>query len=104
MIVRWFRKNAPEIFRGQLAQPETDYQGQLPGVLAWMLAGCRFSFLNKPDFIAHKIGTRPKRVLGKRAKGVLLVAWTSHDAEHDAKENDAVIFEYCAPPLRYQEG
>ena len=104
MIVRWFRKNAPEIFRGQLAQPETDYQGQLPGVLAWMLAGCRFSFLNKPDFIAYKIGTRPKRVLGKRAKGVLLVAWTSHDAEHDAKENDAVIFEYCAPPLRYQEG
>ena len=103
MIVRWFRKNAPEIFRGQLSQPEEDYAGHLPKWLGWMLAGCRFSFLNKPDFIAYKIGTRPERVLKKRGKGILLVAWTSHDAEQDAKEDDAVIFEYCAPPLRYRE-
>ena len=100
-IVLWFRKNAPEIFRGQLSQPAEDYTGHLPALYARMLAGCRFSFLNRPDFIAYKIGPRPARILRKRRKGVLLVGWTSHDAVTDSKTNDSVIFEYCMPPLRY---
>ncbi len=100
-IVRWFRKNAPEVFRGQLAQPVAGYQGALPLPAVWLLAGCRLSFLNRPDFIAYRIGKRPRRVLRKRSKGVLLVGWTSLDAERDARDNDAVIFESCAPPLRY---
>ena len=102
-IVLWFRKNAPEIFRGQLSQPVEDYTGHLPALYARLLAGCRFSFLNRPDFIAYKIGARPASVLRKRGKGVLLVGWTSHDAVADAKDNDSVIFEYCAPPLRYEK-
>ena len=102
-IVFWFRKNAPEIIRGQLAQPREDYAGNISGFKSWLLAGCRFSFLNRPDFIAYKIGTRPARVKRKRGKGILLIGWTSHDAEHDARENDSVIFEYCTPPLRYDE-
>ena len=101
-IVYWFRKHAPEIFRGQLSQPAEDYAGSLPAPVARMLAGCRFSFLNRPDFIAYKIGVRPSRVLRKRNRGILLVGWTSHDAVADAKNNDSVIFEYCAPPLRYE--
>ena len=102
-IVLWFRKNAPEIFRGQLSQPREDYGTSLPALYSRLLADCRFSFLNRPDFIAYKIGTRPARVLRKRGKGVLLVGWTSHDAVADSKDNDSVIFEYCAPPLRYEK-
>ena len=102
-IVLWFRKNAPEIFRGQLSQPREDYGTSLPALYSRLLADCRFSFLNKPDFIAYKIGTRPARVLRKRGKGILLVGWTSHDAVADSKDNDSVIFEYCAPPLRYEK-
>ena len=101
-IVSWFRKNAPEIIRGQLAQPAGDYAAGMNPLLARMLSGCRFSFLNKPDFIAYKIGFHPARVLRKRKKGVLLIAWTSRDYRKDAKENDGVIFEYCAPPPRYE--
>jgi len=102
-IVRWFLKNAPEVIRGQLAMPAEHYAAGTNPLLARLLAGCRFSFLNRPDFIAYQVGPRPARVLRKRQKGVLLIGWTSHDYEKDAKENDGVIFEYCAPPLRYDQ-
>ena len=102
-IVRWFRKNAPEVIRGQLAQMPEDYRPAKNRFFVWMLGTCRFSFLNRPDFIAYKIGPRPGRVKRKRKKGILLVGWTSHDAEADAPENDAVIFEGCEPPLTYQQ-
>ena len=100
-IVRWFMKNAPDVFRGQLAQPAECYGAGASPRVSRMLAECRFSFVNKPDFIAYKIGPRPASVLEKRREGILLIGWTSHDAEKDAKENDGVIFEYCTPPLRY---
>ena len=100
-IVTWFRKNAPELIRGQLAQPVEYYAAGMNPLLARMLAGCRFSCLNRPDFIAYRVGPRPARVLRMREKGVLLIGWTSHDFKKDAKENDGVIFEYCAPPLKY---
>ena len=102
-IVRWFRKNAPEVIRGQLAMPAGHYAAGTNTVVARLLAGCRFSFLNRPDFIAYQVGPRPASVLRKRKKGVLLIGWTSHDFEKDAKENDGVIFEYCTPPLRYDQ-
>ena len=102
-IVNWFRKNAPEIIRGQLAMPADHYAAGVNSLLKRLLAGCRFSFINKPDFIAYQIGPRPTRVLRKREKGVLLIAWTSHDFAKDAKENDGVIFEACTPPLKYNQ-
>ncbi len=102
-IVSWFRKNAPEVIRGQLAMPRQDYAAGLNPLLARMLAGCCFSFLNKPDFIAYRVGPRPARILRMRKKGILLIGWTSRDYAKDAKENDGVIFEYCAPPLRYDQ-
>lgn len=102
-IVTWFKKNAPEIIRGQLAMPADHYAAGVNSLLKRLLAGCRFSFINKPDFIAYQIGPRPTRVLRKREKGVLLIAWTSHDFAKDAKENDGVIFEACTPPLKYNQ-
>ena len=100
-IVRWFRKKAPDVFRGQLAQPKEFYGEDVSPFAARLLACCRFSFLNKPDFIAYRIGPRPPQVLEARRRGVLLFAWTCRDPEKDMKENDSIIFEYCRPPLRY---
>ena len=102
-IVTWFKKNAPELIRGQLAQPAEYYAAGMNPLLARLLAGCRFACMNRPDFIAYRIGPRPARVLRMRKKGVLLIGWTSHDWEKDAKENDGVIFESCTPPLRYDQ-
>ena len=102
-IVSWFCRNAPEVIRGQLAQPAENYAPDMSRFLARLLSGCRFSCLNRPDFIAYRVGPRPARVLRMRKKGILLIGWTSRDYEKDAKENDGVIFEYCAPPLRYDQ-
>ena len=102
-IVTWFRKNAPEIVRGQLSMPADHYAAGVNPLLKRLLAGCWFSFRNRPDFIAYQIGPRPARVLHKREKGILLIAWTSRDYAKDAKENDGVIFEACTPPLRYDQ-
>ena len=99
-IVYWFRKNAPEIIRGQLAQPEKDYGGLLPGPAAWLLAGCRLSFLNRPDFIAYGLGPKPFSARLCGWLGAMKVCWTARGAENHArrmKENDAVIFEYYRP-------
>ena len=101
-IVLWFCKHAPEVFRGQLSQPQEDYGTTVAPMTARLLAECGYSTMNQPDFIAYKIGPRPECVLRMRKKGVLLIGWTSHDAEKDAKDNDGVIFESCTPPLRYE--
>ena len=102
-IVSWFKKHAPEVIRGQLAMPRKDYSPDLPAIAARALALCLPASLDKPDFIAYKIGPRPDRVLRMRKKGVLLIGWTSLDYEADAKENDGVIFESCTPPLKYEQ-
>jgi len=99
-LVNWFRKNAPEVFRGQLATKKEDYSSY-PKPVADMLSSCRFSFLNRPDFIAYNLEAEiPAHVQKLRKKGVLLVAWTSREkekAEEIRKAFDAVIFEHYAP-------
>ena len=100
-IVNWFRKHAPEVFRGQLAEGPDGYKGAVPRFAAYVLAGCWLSFLNKPDFIAYRLGHRPGRVLRMKEKGMLLFAWTSHSLETDTEENDAIIFEHYLPPVKY---
>ena len=100
-IVNWFRKNAPEIVRGQLSAPYVEMKkGVGNPLIAFLLSRCFFSFLNKPDFIAYQIGKRPRRILRMRKKGVMLFAWTPHKAP-DPRENDGVIFEFYEPGITY---
>ncbi|MGI6073014.1 MAG: glycerophosphodiester phosphodiesterase family protein [Lachnospiraceae bacterium] len=100
-IVYWFKKNAPEVVRGQLAQRKSDYPKEISRPVAAMLANCCFSFLNKPDFIAYKNVERPRHVHRLRKKGVMLFAWTSTTPDVDQKENDGVIFEQYRPAVRF---
>jgi len=100
-IVNWFKKNAPELFRGQLAEKPGGYKGILPRPVAHLLSYCRLSFLNKPDFIAYEICKRPKRIFRLQKKGIMLIAWTSRTPKVDEVENDAIIFENYRPELTY---
>ena len=52
-IVNWFRKNAPDIVRGQLVSDQESYS-EMPKWQGNLLYKAGFSFLNKPDFIARK--------------------------------------------------
>lgn len=100
-IVYWFRKNAPNIIRGQLSEPYADMRSKSGcPLVSFLLSRCFFSFINKPDFIAYKIGKRPRSVLHMREKGVMLIGWTAHEAPAP-EENDGVIFEYYRPEHRF---
>ena len=101
LIVNWFRKHAPEVFRGQLAECPGGYPKSVPRIVAHLLSYCRLSFLNKPDFIAYEIGNRPKRIQKLREKGALLFAWTSRTPKADEADNDAIIFENYRPDPTY---
>ena len=102
-IVLWFKKNAPEIFRGQLAEGPGGYPKTIPRFVAHLLSYCWMNFLNRPDFIAYEICQRPKRILKLREKGLLLFAWTSRKPGENEADNDAVIFENYRPPVSYGE-
>ncbi len=99
-IVNWFKKNAPDIVRGQLATTYNDYLPAQKKPIARLLSNCAFSILNKPDFIAYKQGAVPASVQKMRKKGVLLIAWTPHDASGE-KDYDAMIFEFYRPKTVY---
>ena len=100
-IVRWFRKNAPEVFRGQLACPPEDYDGAVHPVAAFLLGNTLLNFLSRPQFIAYKIVPKPLTVRLAESMGAMKVCWTSHEWVNE-KENDAVIFEYYKPKLTFK--
>ena len=101
-IVRWFKKNAPEVIRGQLATPPKDYNGEVGPITAVILGNCLLNFLSRPQFIAYKITPKPFTVKLCEALGAMKVAWTSHDWVNE-KFYDAVIFEFYKPKLKYKK-
>ena len=103
-VVRWFLKNAPDVFRGQLATCYKENKELMNKFFAWVFAHCYLTFFNRPNFIAYRnIIERPKHVLKYcRKKGkAMLVAWTSVIPDIDQSENDAVIFEEYRPENIY---
>lgn len=101
-IVRWFKKNASEVIRGQLANPPKDYNGEVGPITAVILGNCLLNFLSRPQFIAYKITPKPFTVKLCEALGAMKVAWTSHDWVNE-KFYDAVIFEFYKPKLKYKK-
>ena len=53
LIVRWFRKNAKDIARGQLVSGMDNYMPQFGKGIAWLLASLALNFLARPDFVAY---------------------------------------------------
>ncbi len=96
-IVRWFRKNAPELLRGQLATEQAGYldSGKSPLVAA-ILSNTLLNVLARPQFIAYHIGKRPLPVRFAELLGAMKVGWTAHSSADEAGL-DAVIFEFYRP-------
>lgn len=100
-IVAWFRKNAPEILRGQLSQPAGDFGDAANKLQAFALGNLLTNFISRPHFVAYKIGKKPFLVRLCDRLGAIKVGWTAHDpsAEFD---NDVVIFEHYRPSQRFR--
>ena len=101
MILRWFRRNAPDIMRGQLASQREDYKGEVNAVTGFALSRLLLNFIGRPQFIAYRIGKKPLSVRFVELLGALKVGWTSHEWVNEA-DYDTVIFEYYHPNVTYK--
>lgn len=103
MIVAWFRRHAPSVFRGQLAQPPKKYaKNKFSKKTAFLLGNLLLNVLARPHFIAYRIGEKPLSVRFSEALGAVKVAWTSHDPSTEA-DFDVVIFEHYLPKQRFKD-
>ncbi|MCQ2451888.1 MAG: glycerophosphodiester phosphodiesterase [Oscillospiraceae bacterium] len=100
-MIRWFKKNAPDLLRGQLSGQTKHLSQDVPTPLAYILSHCMMNFLSRPNFIAYRIGKKPMLVKLSEKLGAMPVAWTSHDTEAE-KKHDTVIFEHYLPRIRYK--
>ena len=101
--VYWYRKNHPEVLRGQLSDEfHKDKPEEFKGLLYVVLTGLLFNFLTKPDFIAfnHHYPTSHSMWLCRHLYGNLTAAWTikSEDELERARKNfDIFIFDSFIP-------
>lgn len=101
-IVRWWRKNAPEVLRGQLSCAQEQFSEAVTKPRAAILSRLLTNFLCRPQFIAYGVeGKKPWTVRLCEAMGAMKVCWTSHTPAHE-DDNDAVIFEFYRPMRRFK--
>ena len=102
-IVRWWRKNAPEVLRGQLSCTVKQYGKELPKPAAFALSRLLTNFLGRPQFIAYGVKGRKKPLTVRlcEALGAMRVCWTSHSPIYE-EDNDTVIFEYYRPRTKFK--
>lgn len=102
-VVRWLRKNRPDIIRGQLSENYLKKpQSKLPLPLKLALAFHLENFLCRPDFIAYDFETRKvlSNPICRRLWGLEMVSWTLRNPEdHEAalREGWIPIFEHYLP-------
>ncbi len=98
-VVYWYKKNHPDVVRGQLACP-----AEKKGLAYWAMQYLLFNCFTKPHFIAYDHnakGNLSRRLCRSLFKNIA-VAWTiKSQAELNAckKEFDLYIFEGFAPVL-----
>lgn len=101
-ILRWWRKNAPEVLRGQLSCRREEFGAGAGRVQGFLLANLLTNFLCRPQFIAYGLCERkPLTVRLCEKLGAMRVCWTSRDLSHE-EDNDTVIFEYYRPRVRFK--
>ena len=81
LIVAWFRYHAPEIVRGQLVGPMSDYITTSGRTSAFVMAGLLLNCLARPDFVAYDVNA--PRFFSPHFQRALfrtpMAAWTVRD-------------------------
>ena len=103
-IVAWFRKNAPDILRGQLAHPAKEY-AHMSFPLRFALANLLGNAAARPQFVAYEYGPKAPGARLCEALGAVRVCWTvrsAADGDAAQRQNDTVIFEHYRPAPRWR--
>ncbi len=104
-VVGWFRKNAPHVFRGQLAEAFFSKNTVKGSTLVRMSLECLWlNVVGRPDFVAYNckhIGALPFRIW-RRVLGMPAACWTVRDEKKllslmERGECDCAIFEGFVP-------
>ena len=84
--VRWYRKNRPDVVRGQLSQSHKNDKKYGGTFLGFALSNLLLNFLTRPDFIAYRhsdAGNFSRRLCAEM--GAMSVAWTIKSQEQYEK-------------------
>lgn len=100
LAVRWYKKNRPEVIRGQLSSNFRE-DGKEP-IERFLVHHLLFNFLARPDFIAynHKYKKAVSRTICQKFFHALSVAWTIRSQKEMDDARDAFslfIFESFIP-------
>lgn len=102
LVVRWFKKHAPEVVRGQLAWDKRVSKGKYKKFEQFVAAHLLLNFLSRPDFVAY--GYKTDQCFSFRVMRNLfrpmLAAWTvrsQEDLERLRHLYDLQIFEAIRP-------
>lgn len=94
-VLEWFKNNAEEIPRGQLAGGYED--SNLKFYEKFLLSNLLLNFKSKPAFISYKADELPKGIVTSlRKKGTPILGWTitkDNDLDKVYKNCDNIIFE-----------
>ncbi|MDD3128901.1 MAG: glycerophosphodiester phosphodiesterase family protein [Candidatus Izemoplasmatales bacterium] len=78
-IVNWFRKNAPEIPRGQLAEYFLD-NNDMSKFRKFILKRMLLNHISKPDFVNYGLKDMPNKILDKAKKnGLVVIGYTARN-------------------------
>ena len=93
--VAWFRRNAPDILRGQLTMQPRRADRSSTGLnvaASFILSHVFTNCLARPQFIAHRLEKKTFAVRLAEHMGAMRFAWTSRQPGNETG-NDGVIFE-----------
>ncbi len=102
LVVRWFKKHAPGVCRGQLITQVDGYGLSTKTVPPLLLAAGFCNFLSRPNFIAHNQGRKLLTVRLAELLGAKRVTWTVRE-EGEALSSDCIIFEFFRPDTHYHK-
>ncbi len=98
-IVSWFKRNAPEVVRGQLVDNFSEYK-EIPLIKRWALESLVVNVVTRPHYIAHGMTKKSIFVRFVELMGAMPMVWTVKDEKDMLKamdENRAVVFENFLP-------
>lgn len=101
-IVAWWRRNAPDVLRGQLSCRSEDLGSKLSSAERFALGNLLTNCIARPNFVAYGLcEKKPFTVRLCEALGAMKVCWTSHSRQNE-EGNDTVIFEFYRPEVRFK--
>ena len=99
-VVKWFKKNHPEIIRGQITS-FFKTNDKLGFISKYLMKSLFFNRFNKPDFISYYIGDLPNKYADRfKKKGKVVISFSAKSQAEFTfvkRHYDNVVFEFFQP-------